>query len=86
MQKFISAEDMLLVLPLKCIFLCLWNHKLEDDADQYILKALLIARAQYDSLTSFMEDVFVAKRRVATERQGECPQVSVKSITKQQLI
>lgn len=33
MQKFISAEDAILILPLKCIFLCLWNHKFEDDAD-----------------------------------------------------
>lgn len=45
MQKFISADDVVLVLPLKCVFLSLWNHKLEDDTDQYILKALLIVRA-----------------------------------------
>lgn len=86
MQKFITAEDVVLVLPLKCVFLCLWNHKLEDDADQYILKALLIVRAQYDSLISFMEDVFVAKRYVVADQQGECPRVSIKSVSKQKLL
>lgn len=86
LQKFISAEDIVLVLPLKCVFLSMWNHKLEDDADQYILKALLITRAQCDSLIQFMEDVFVAKRRVVADRQGECPQVFIKSVSKQKLL